>query len=118
MGLDRVCAARGESNWVVRPAALRVGSFRLRLHTGLRQRGRLLRSGCYLARLKPCPFEGSLGWEGVGGGLGVPLMMVGAPPLGNGGSITHISEARCGAPRFEVWQMWATRPRLIERRRG
>jgi len=45
-----------------------IQSLRLRLHSGLRQRGRLLRSGLFLARLKPCPsslkwaFE--MGWSG------------------------------------------------------
>jgi hypothetical protein len=34
-----------------------IQSFRLRLHSGLRQSGRLLRSWLFLARLKPCPFR-------------------------------------------------------------
>jgi hypothetical protein len=36
-----------------------IQSFRLRLHSGLRQSGELLRIWRFTARLKPCPFEGS-----------------------------------------------------------
>jgi hypothetical protein len=36
-------------------------------------------------------------------------MMVSGDPMGSGGSITDIAEARCGEPGFGVRQMWATR---------
>ena len=35
-------------------------SLRLRLRSGLRQSGRRLRRGLLMARLKPCPFDGSV----------------------------------------------------------
>jgi hypothetical protein len=37
-----------------------IWSLRLRLHSGLRQQGRRLRRCVFMARLKPCPFEGSV----------------------------------------------------------
>ena len=53
----------------IQPIRLRSG-LRLRLHSGLRQQGKLLRSWLFLARLKPCPFEGLARRAGVFGGGG------------------------------------------------
>jgi hypothetical protein len=41
--------------WVVTAERKAIQSFRLRLHSSLRQSGRRLRGG-FMARLKPCPF--------------------------------------------------------------
>jgi hypothetical protein len=43
-----------------------IWSLRLRLHSGLRQQGWRLRHGFFMARLKPCPFEGSAGMTRIG----------------------------------------------------
>jgi hypothetical protein len=44
--------------WVVRRRA--IWSLRLRLHSGLRQSGARFARVDLMARLKPCPFEGSV----------------------------------------------------------
>jgi len=41
---------RRKAIWSLRPSA----------HSGLRQQGRRLRRRLFMARLKPCPFEGSV----------------------------------------------------------
>jgi hypothetical protein len=69
----RICAAEKRA----------IQSFRLRLHSGLRQQGRRLRRGWFMARLKPCPFEVV---ASMGGGGGLYILR------------THASEARHGAP--------------------